>query len=328
MTRTLSLAAALLCAAFAAAPAAANVVRTENVEAELVADAVSIAPGQTFYVALSQKIAPHWHTYWKNPGDSGEPTRVLLDLPEGWTAEEIVWPAPERLPFGPLVNYGYSDEVLLPIAVTPPADLDAASVTLNAEATWLVCYEICIPEDGAFTLDLLVTQTPRANPNWADPIADALAGAPRPLGADAILARQGETVALHVADAELGDPDAVRDLYFFPELPAAVEPAAAQPAAFYGDDGLTLDLSPGFALRDDLPPMDGVLAFERRADGGWVREAVHLTAAPGAIPALGAPLAVQAGIETHTRRYPLESANAALDDLRAGRLEGAAVLVP
>ncbi len=40
------------------------------------------------------------------------------------------------------------------------------------------------------------------------------------------------------------------------------------------------------------------------------------------------PQAAAAGVRTETAPYPLEQANAALDDLRAGRLQGAAVLVP
>src|SRR5690606_9415908 len=115
--------------------------------------------------------------------------------------------------------------------------LDGASISIDAQATWLVCNDVCIPEDGEFTLDLFVTQTPRAHPEWAGPIADALAGAPRDLDAEATLERQGETIALHVADAALGDPAQTRNLYFFSEEPATVEPAAPQPVAFHGEDG-------------------------------------------------------------------------------------------
>jgi len=40
------------------------------------------------------------------------------------------------------------------------------------------------------------------------------------------------------------------------------------------------------------------------------------------------PVAAQVGIHTETHAYPLEQANQALDDLRHGRFQGAAVLVP
>ena len=281
----------------AAQPAAANIVRTDNVEAELVADSVAIAPGQSFYIALRQDIREDWHTYWKNPGDSGEATSIELALPEGWTQSEIVWPAPERLPVGPLVNYGYSGEILLPVEITPPADFDADSISLTGNATWLVCSDICIPEDGEFTLDLLVTQTPRAHPEWAGKIADAVADAPRLSDTPATLAREGEAIRLHVADAALGDADTVRDVYFFSEEAGTVEPAAPQPVAFHGADGVVLDLTPGFALREELQPLTGVLSYQLRSDSGWSAQAVRIAAAPGALPALAAPLATRSGTD-------------------------------
>ena len=64
-------------------------------------------------MGLKLRMADHWHTYWKNPGDSGLPTRIQWVLPEGWTAGEIQWPYPKPLPVGPLMNYGYEDEVVL-----------------------------------------------------------------------------------------------------------------------------------------------------------------------------------------------------------------------
>src|SRR5438270_10093184 len=115
------LAAILTALAFATAAAAAPV-NTGHLSAELVAQAQGIAPGQTVYVALHQQIQPGWHTYWKNAGDSGQPTQLKWTLPAGWKAGDIVWPLPRRLPVGPLVNYGYEDEVVLPVAITAPAD--------------------------------------------------------------------------------------------------------------------------------------------------------------------------------------------------------------
>src|SRR5512133_1940719 len=107
---------------------AAEPVRTEHVEAELVAERTAIAPGTPLTVALRLKLAPGWHTYWQNPGDSGLPTTLAWKLPEGITASDIHWPAPERLPAGPLVNYGYEGEVLHLVDITPNASLAPAPV--------------------------------------------------------------------------------------------------------------------------------------------------------------------------------------------------------
>ena len=74
---------ALLLPLLAATPAfAQSVVQTENVRAELLADASAIKPGEPFWVGLRQTIRPKWHTYWKNPGDSGLPTEITWKLPE------------------------------------------------------------------------------------------------------------------------------------------------------------------------------------------------------------------------------------------------------
>ncbi|HST02149.1 MAG TPA: protein-disulfide reductase DsbD domain-containing protein, partial [Usitatibacter sp.] len=104
--------------AFAAllAPFAASsepVVKTEHVEAQLVTEKAAAKPGSTFVVGLRLRMEPQWHTYWINPGDSGLPTKIKWTLPAGWKAGNIQWPYPQKLPVGPLMNYGYEDEVIL-----------------------------------------------------------------------------------------------------------------------------------------------------------------------------------------------------------------------
>src|ERR1044072_6028206 len=101
--------------------ARAQPVNTGHLQAELVSEAQGIAPGQTIHIALRQKIQKDWHTYWRNAGDSGEATKITWQLPPGFTASDFTWPTPRRLPVGPLVNYGYEGEVLLPVAITAPA---------------------------------------------------------------------------------------------------------------------------------------------------------------------------------------------------------------
>src|ERR1700744_5045169 len=113
-----------------------------KVHARLVAEDVAIAPGGTVTVALEEKIAPGWHTYWKNPGDAGAPT-------------DIQWPRPKRRPVGPLMDYGYEGTPWLLTTLTAPADAKGP-VTLHAHASWLVCQQICVPEDATPTLTLPV----------------------------------------------------------------------------------------------------------------------------------------------------------------------------
>ena len=125
-------------------------VRTARTVATLVSDADTVAPGQPLRVALRLRMAPGWHTYWKNPGDAGAPPEITLTLPDGATAGPIDWPTPGRMPEGPLMTYGYAGEVLLPVTITGAA----GPMQVKAEASWLVCKDICVPEEGTFVLDL------------------------------------------------------------------------------------------------------------------------------------------------------------------------------
>jgi thiol:disulfide interchange protein DsbD len=149
----------LVLALVAALPmlARAQAIRTEHVTAELVAERSAVEPGQTLQIGLRLQHAPHWHTYWRNPGDSGLPTSIKWTLPFGAEAGDIEWPAPKRLPIGPLVNFGYEGEVLLPLAFTAPARATPGStLTLQADVRWLVCKDVCIPESASLTLALPV----------------------------------------------------------------------------------------------------------------------------------------------------------------------------
>src|SRR5450432_566309 len=131
-----------------------------KVHARMVAEDKAVAPGAGITVALEEKIAPHWHTYWKNPGDAGAPTEIGWILPPGWKAGAIQWPRPKRLPVGPLMDYGYEGTPWLLTTLSAPADAKGP-VTIKAAVSWLVCEKICIPEDATLTLTLQVgTQQP------------------------------------------------------------------------------------------------------------------------------------------------------------------------
>ncbi|MBN9564396.1 MAG: thioredoxin family protein [Alphaproteobacteria bacterium] len=145
----------------------------------LVSDVDAIAPGQPFHLGLRMRLAPGWHTYGRDPGDAGVPTELALDLPQGAKASGIDWPPAQRFAEGPLVTYGYTGDVLLPVTVTAPGKL-----AVTAHANWLVCKEICVPEEGVFRLDLPAgTPTPSAQAAlFAAPAPAAAADAGPPFG--------------------------------------------------------------------------------------------------------------------------------------------------
>ena len=135
-----------------------HVVVTDQVRAELVVHAPKgIQAGETFWLGLHIAHQPHWHTYWQNPGDSGLPTRLQWQLPDGLQAGEIAWPLPKKIPIGSLANYGYEGSVLLAVPVTASADFKGsapAPLPIQLKAEWLVCRQECIPQEGQFTLSL------------------------------------------------------------------------------------------------------------------------------------------------------------------------------
>ncbi len=129
--------------------------------AELVVHAPDgVTPGKTLWLGLLLQHQPHWHTYWKNPGDSGLPTQLQWTLPAGMTAGDIAWPAPRKIAIGTLANLGYEGEVLLPVPVKVDSNFRPAGLAQTAEiqlqASWLVCREECIPQEGSFRISVPV----------------------------------------------------------------------------------------------------------------------------------------------------------------------------
>jgi thiol:disulfide interchange protein DsbD len=239
----------------------------------------AIAPGERFTVVLRETMREGWHTYWINPGDSGEPTSLTWRLPEGFQAGEIQWPAPEAIPFAMLVNYGYSHEVLLPIEITAPADARVGStVTLSADAYWLACADVCVPEEGAVNLTLPIEARGRDNPEWAARIGEAVAALPRRGDGVEAAVTAGARVRLSVSIPNLGE---VRNARFFPFERDVMEASAPQ-APRTGAAGLSFSLSP--SVREDLgqTSLGGVVVFEARGSGGWARRALEIEAQPGA----------------------------------------------
>src|SRR3989440_5743407 len=134
----------------------------ELVKAELLADANAIVPGKPFTIGLLLRMAPGWHTYWAFSGDAGLPTELKWKLPSGWKVRDIQWPIPlKTIDPGDIETYGYENEVLLMQEISPPLKVDISSVQLAAEANWLVCEKICIPDGATLQLDLAVAPTSR-----------------------------------------------------------------------------------------------------------------------------------------------------------------------
>ena len=181
-TRTALRLTALIGGLILGAAPSARAAPVEPVSARLVPETAGIAPGATLWVDLHLDIAPGWHTYWRNPGDSGLPTTIDWKVPAHFRAGAIEWPAPKALQVGPLVNYGYEGTVLHLVTLDVPSDAKPGETAeLAARADWLVCKETCIPDGADLKLALPIADRAEMNPQWSAAIASTRAALPRDL---------------------------------------------------------------------------------------------------------------------------------------------------
>ncbi len=261
--RQAALALALVAPALVQA-AESTAVTSPRVTATLLSSRDAVAPGERFHVALVQKIAPGWHTYWANPGDSGEATRITWALSQGASAGEIQWPAPKAIPVEPLVNFGFEGTVLLPVEIAVPADAKIGErLTLQAAATWLVCEKICIPEEGTLTLDLPVAPAAVVDAAAESRIAATRAQLPAPAAFRGRLAAEGEALVLTLP----GLPAAATEMRFFPLSDTLIDHAAAQEIRRAGE-ATTVRLARSSAFKIAEGESAGVLTYR---EGGAPR---------------------------------------------------------
>jgi thiol:disulfide interchange protein/DsbC/DsbD-like thiol-disulfide interchange protein len=256
---------------FAASGQAAVGRGDSHVQASLVAADASVQPGQPVTVALHLVHDPHWHTYWQQPG-TGLPTSLTWSLPPGWKAGEILWPAPHILKDSKdnIVGNGYEGDLLLPVTLTPPADLKPGEkVELRASAEWLMCQDVCIPGDAKVSLTLPVdAAAPQPDVTWGKQIRGTVAALPRSDPAWKLSAtRDAKTIVLTLAPAgaAAAAAHAPGDVHFFSAdgLVAYDQPQAIAPD---GHGGFTLTLPIAADGPADAKQLLGVVTSEN----GWL----------------------------------------------------------
>lgn len=225
---------------------------TPYVRATLVASVDAVRPGAEILIGVQQQIIPHWHTYWRNPGDSGVPTRIDWSLPTGVEAGAIQWPVPSRISMGPVTNYGYEGEVTLLSPVKVPADMPVGGrFTVRAAVSWLVCHEECIPEEVelGFALPVVAAdaQTGPGNPAIGRAVARLPLAAP---GKSSLVRAADGTLQLRL-ESERFEKAKISSAWFYPEQWGKINHSAAQSFALDGRV-LKVDLPAGSA-----PPADG-----------------------------------------------------------------------
>jgi thiol:disulfide interchange protein len=254
-----------------------SAIATKHATVTLLVPPQQLFPGELFNAGLEFQLAAGWHIYWINAGDSGEPPRAQWSLPAGITAGSMEFPAPQRLPLGPLMDFGYENEVVFPVPMRVSADFHPSGLELKiaAHLSWLVCREVCIPEKG----DVAVTRTGLRTPPAiavADPAAQALVSRyenqlPKPLPAGNA-AHFRATAQGFVLNVQTGSRESSGQ--FFPFEQSVIANAAPQPSTPL-PDGIQLKLTKDQSLESAPPQISGVIVL-----GGGQAYVVHAT--PGA----------------------------------------------
>jgi DsbC/DsbD-like thiol-disulfide interchange protein/cytochrome c biogenesis protein CcdA len=264
-------------------------VKAQHLAVSLVVPAQQLAQGTTVPAALHFSLDPGWHIYWFNAGDSGEPPTVRWTLPPGVTADAFAFPAPRRLPLGPLMDFGYEQQVSFPLSfqVSDAAVLGPAQLSANID--WLVCREVCLP--GKAALSITRSIVPTGTTVAIDPLAKAtvdagLASLPRALPSGAIqhfmVSKQGITLAV-----TFGTQTA--HAQFFPADPSILANAAAQAAAPIAN-GVRLQLARDPSAPATLAALRGVLVLPSGST-------YQVNAIPGPIPPVVATAPSAVGAE-------------------------------
>ncbi|GGB63712.1 protein-disulfide reductase DsbD family protein [Henriciella pelagia] len=277
MKKLIQLFALCLATLSAAVPGVAEPVDGGHARVDFISEREVAIPGETVWLGFDFEMDPKWHIYWLNAGDAGIPPEMF------WSDEttideaaigEISWPRPELIPVveGEIMDYGYSDRVVLPFPVTIPDDADD-TIRFDGTLDYLICEDICIPERVELTLYLEVGDTQVPDMDGAERIADALAQVPPELDGEARLTQDGDTWVLSVTGDQIAG--ITGDARFFPETHDIVH-SADQPHEF-GEAGVRLTLTPD---SDELPEtLAGILAIHPAGGGDPI--AVNIDAVPG-----------------------------------------------
>lgn len=279
-------------------PAASGLLERQHIQVELVSMTDSVQPGTPLRVGLRLLPQSGWHTYWKNPGDSGLATSIEWSLPGGLTAPDIDWPYPEAIPFAHLVNYGYYGEHLLPTTIEIPDDLSLDKpLRIQARANWLVCEEICIPGEAEMLLELPVSeQSPQADPAVAELFAWADERQPQRVEWPAQFSTEGgqlsvQVDATQIPGAQPGTQINVQNWAFFSEDDNLVDHSTS-PSLSAGADQL-LVAQPVSPFVNQFPDQLYFVLVDQ-AEG----KAYQLLAQPGSLVSTGIQAASQApGVE-------------------------------
>lgn len=256
--------AALALAPSIALGAASPWVTQEHIEVRLLSDKNAINNKEPFLLGWELKPEAGWHVYWQNPGDSGMPPAISFQT-DAIKTGEVLWPFPHRIPYGPLLNYGY-EHVILPVEASLKTTTEATtqhaetSVTILAKTSWLVCKEFCIPGKASLSLELPVRQETLVS-QYADSIQKYLNKVPKKLsviGGEALASMQSVTFTVYASAPIFKN---VKHLEFFPINEQLVE-AASMPQLKWKNNFLEITQKRSSDFSSMPPEISGVLVVD------------------------------------------------------------------
>ncbi|MGH9635890.1 MAG: protein-disulfide reductase DsbD domain-containing protein [Candidatus Angelobacter sp.] len=231
----------------------------KHADVELLSRQASVKPNSDLQLGVHFILEKGWHIYWINPGDSGQPPSFKWQLPPGFSTGEIRWPRPERMqPSRSLADFGYHDEVLLPLTIHAASSLNvSAPVEFNVEVKWLVCREVCIPEHADLHLSLPVGATARLNQQHSQLFAktDKLLPQPLPSGWKVSFSSAKDDFIFNI---RANKP--ITQAIFFPLDPGQVDNPAPQKLQT-SHTGVTLTLKKSDLLLKPISVLRGVLVI-------------------------------------------------------------------
>ena len=237
-------------------------ISAKHAQLELVSQQSAAVPGGQLWLGVHFILEKGWHIYWVNPGDSGQPPVFQWQLPPGFVAGDIQWPRPEKMQHSQMADYGYHDETLLLLPVqTPQQAPKNQRINIGAEAKWLICREVCIPDHAHLHLSVPVAESAADDPKVARLFARTkqLVPSPLPSAWRAKVESRGTKFVLTLAT---GKPIASAE--FFPLKENQIESGAAQEVSTK-PAGVQITLQKSDQLLHPISRLKGVLVLAGKA---------------------------------------------------------------
>ena len=215
-------------------------VDTGHARISLIKDHSDFVPGTSINIGLKVSMDDGWHTYWKNPGDSGGPIELNWDLPIGFSVSDVQWPLPEKIEYPPLMTYGYEDFVIYPMVLSIPENYSDNYFEMTADI--LICADVCIPESGKISANLLDIESNSLIYKWLESVPSNF------LPTNASISENNLEIRFTFEKE-------IKEIYFFPDENSSIDYSSKQD--FYKkDDNYFLSIN---LFNDELQNVSGVL---------------------------------------------------------------------